>query len=174
MSAALSMASEPPKKMPKLVSEVHELIQLNPGSPPTDMKVIKNALSKQKYNTLGNTFRNSLTEEQKTTYKTLTTKQKDEWLLQFVLDPQLCSLKGFNTNTAYKDDRNEDKEMWVTEDQLAGPQFLNNATHAALVCKSGELDSKDHHWKALADAGVKEYRVTMSQIKRLKGVKESE
>ena len=46
---------------------------------------------------------------------------------------------------------NESVEIWVTEDQLGGPTYLNNPGHASILCKSGELDDRPHEYESLAN-----------------------
>ena len=133
MSAALNSASNPVKKVPKVVAQIQKELEINPASPKPDIESIKNVIGKSKYNLLGCTFRQSLTQEQKQAYQGLTQEQKDDALVQVVLDPNECNLLGFNKTSVYKDDVNEDVEIWVTEAQLGGPQYLNNPEHAALI-----------------------------------------
>ena len=46
---------------------------------------------------------------------------------------------------------NESVEIWVTEDQLGGPTYLNNPAHAAILCKCKELDDRPHEYESLAN-----------------------
>ena len=60
----------------------------------------------------------------------------------------------------------------MTEDQVAGVNGFNNPQHAKLLCESGELASRKHRYKCLADAGVFEFRLTDELYRRVKGVKQ--
>lgn len=164
----------PPKKIPKVVSQLHEALGFGPGNSGKAITadMIKGSMGKDQYNNFCNTFRNTLTKEQKAEYKQVSTKEKEDWLCQWAVDPNVCQLKGYNRNTSFKEDIAEDIEAWITVDQLGGAQFLNNPQHADMVARSGELDERPHRFKCLADAGVKEYRMSQSVLKKLLGSKE--
>ena len=62
------------------------------------------------------------------------------------------------THAAGHEERQSSEEVWLTQDMLAGPTWLNSAEHAKLLCNSGDLDSRKHSLPSLAAAGVLEYR----------------
>ena len=47
--------------------------------------------------------------------------------------------------------------IWLTQEMLAGPQYLNSDNHAEVVCGSVVLPRRSHMFKPLADAGVVEH-----------------
>ena len=63
--------------------------------------------------------------------------------------------------------------MWLTEDQLGGPEFLNIGNHAEIISNSGELEACKHHYKSRADAGVMEYCVTKEWLETVRNTRQS-
>eukprot|EP00969_Alexandrium_andersonii_P119394 5278551-Alexandrium_andersonii.AAC.1 len=88
-------ADSPPKKLPKVVSEVQAAFGLSAGGS-LSVDQLKAQLSKDQYNNFCNTFRYHLSKEQKAEYKTLTTKEKEDWLCPVSYThltlPTICSV----------------------------------------------------------------------------------
>ena len=59
----------------------------------------------------------------------------------------------------YNDQVTEQTEIWVTQDQLAGPKFLNNSKHAEIMIK--DMPSRPFkESESLRKAGVLQYMIT--------------
>ena len=83
-----------------------------------------------------------------------TREERKHCLLNFLIDTS-ATTKRVGTNTSSVN--SEERDVWVTESMLRGPNFLNNPEHAAIVVKDGRRSRDYEGSKALADAGVKEY-----------------
>jgi len=73
---------------------------------------------------------------------------------------------GYNSTTAFDEEQSKKKEAWLTEEQMAGPKYLNSAAHAKLVCDSKVFEQQDHEIEAVAAAGVKQHRFNWSLLER--------
>ena len=73
-----------------------------------------------------------------------------------VLNPALVAAEGFN-RSVFKSETSVEDEMWLTLDQLQGPQFLNSKDHALALVEAGELEERPHEFSSLAQRGIKQY-----------------
>ena len=104
-------------------------------------------------------------------FKSLTNdKDKREYLASFMLDP---ASGGSIKNTIERSVAEETttRVLWVTEEQYSGPMFLNSKEHAKLALE-GE-PSRPHENKKLADKGVLQFRVELTEEAYKKVLKES-
>ena len=85
-------------------------------------------------------------------------KEKKGWAAQFSLDPSCSWLTAEETHAAGHEERHSSEEVWLTQEMLAGPAWLNSSEQAKLVCSSGDLETRKHSLLSLAAAGVLEYR----------------
>jgi len=95
-----------------------------------------------------------------TAYTLLATPEENaEWLAAFINDPKT----GGSVNTVAHEVRREKQQIndtikvWLTEEQLGGPQFMNSLKHAQLMVQHGSMDSRKSQYVALAEQGVKEF-----------------
>jgi len=91
-------------------------------------------------------------------YKALSFGQKQVWLQKFKLDPALAWLEAETTTAVGTDENNMTNIEWITVDQLGGPLYLNNMTHAETIMKSGLLETRPHELKPLADIGIQQLK----------------
>eukprot|EP00959_Pyramimonas_sp_CCMP1952_P458722 9477099-Pyramimonas_sp.AAC.1 len=97
---------------------------------------------------------------------------KRKWLAAFIVDPASGCSKVINTTVRKTTETEQETDVWVTESQLAGPMYLNNAAHAAAAIKSMiPRPFKDN--KSLQDMGVKQYNWTVFQSTRTKSLEKS-
>ncbi|CAK0810102.1 unnamed protein product [Prorocentrum cordatum] len=84
--------------------------------------------------------------------------EKIAWLVRFTMDPSSGGCKGTTSTEISRETESGVKDIWVTQDQLAGPLYLNNRAHADAMIK--DLDSRPHkRSKTLRDMGVLEYHL---------------
>ena len=145
-----------PAACPPVVDEVRKIME-GVGKDLTGEN-LKASLDKKVMNRLGSAFRKHLSDENKETYKNnaKTDKERCEWIAQFVIDPSVARLEGWNRDETYKHDKNKSEEHWLTEAQLGSPVWLNDPAHAATMIKS--LLSRPHEDLGLAADGVKQYQ----------------
>ena len=122
-------------------------------------------------NNLSNNFRKHLSSEQKAQHAKLSRDEKRRWLLQWVIDPETCSREGFNRSVAYNSDENISDAQWITNEQLAGPHYLNSLAHAEIITAAGDLEEQPSRYPSLASKGIKEYRVATEILRSLQGAK---
>ena len=134
---------------------------------------LREALTTKQYNNLCNVFRQSMSPQAKNDYKELKTDdERRQWTAAFVLDPALVAAEGFKRTSVFKSETNVEDEMWLTLDQLQGPQFLNSKDHALALVEAGELEERPHEFSSLAQRGIKQYRFSVSMLRREHGSKE--
>ena len=169
MSDALEVAMAPTagKKLPKVVQTIQAQLAGQKLTP----DLIRARLSSKGYNNCANSFRASLSPEQKSEYKSKTKQEREAWLCQWAIDPVLCANKGFNSTVAYTDDSSVADDEWVIESVLGGPRFLNNPEHATIVVEGGELEERPCKLKSLAARGVMEYRMTREFVRYVAGLR---
>ena len=127
-------------------------------------------LTKLELNNLANNMRNTMAVEPKKRYKELKTdEERREWLVYYLIDPKSAVNTGFNKTTAFDEEANKRNEQWITEEQMSGPNYLNSASHAKIVCDSKVFDVQDHEIAALANAGVKQHLFSWSRLERTTG-----
>ena len=91
-------------------------------------------------------------------YRALQTDaERRQFLIDYILDPESCCKRiGTNSTSRSTNRRETSKVEWLTEEQLAGPKYLNSAAHAKIAIKS--MRERPHKTNAgLRAAGVKEY-----------------
>ena len=56
-----------------------------------------------------------------------TNQQRHEWLIEYMLDPKVGGeLSGSNFTERTETARDKMVQIWLTEDELAGPSYLNS------------------------------------------------
>ena len=89
-------------------------------------------------------------------YKALKTDaERRDWLASFIIDSSCGSCEATASTTVSKSNVEQGEGQWVTESQLAGPLFLNDAQHATVTVK--RLISRPHEDPELAADDVKQY-----------------
>ena len=121
---------------------------------------LEEALTKRQYNNLCNVFRQSMSPEAKNDYREVDRQTTIGclWTASFVLDLALAAPEGFNRTSVFKSETSVEDEMWLTLDQLQGPQFLNSKDHALVLVEAGELEERPHEFSSLAQRLIKQYR----------------
>ena len=128
-------------KVPKAVQHVRD--KLGEQVPTADL--LKQVLSAAELNQLGSAFRSAMQPHVKQAYAALgNDAAKRAWLAQYVIDPKQATCVGVNEVEAYVDSSSQTRIKWLTEKQLAGPQYLNSKEDAAELCASVELDDRLH------------------------------
>ena len=83
--------------------------------------------------------------------------EKREWLASFVVDPKSGGSVVRNTTSRTITKNDNRREVWLTQSQLGGPEYLNDPELAKIAIESCE--SRPHSTnKALRDAKVLEYQ----------------
>lgn len=77
-------------------------------------------------------------------------------LAKFLLDNNIGKLTGKYTTTVSTTNRSRMREVWLTEKQLASPQYMNCEMTAGLMIKT--MTSRKQKMKVLRDAGIDEYQ----------------
>ena len=164
-AAGGSEALSPPVKIPKAVADVQSKI----GAGLTPKKLRAN-LAPKEYNSFSNNFRNSLTTAEKAQHKGMTKEDKDAWMCQWAIDSALCTLQGFNKTVVYTDEVEIEEDRWATEEQIT--DILKSEKHMRILLGSKELEVRDHRYKSLAAAGVKQHKLIEELYQMRKGKKQ--
>ena len=121
---------------------------------------------------LAATFRRSLTDEQQTQYKDLSSDtERRHWMSQFVGDHTIGKKRGYDSYAARDSAENKEQAEWLMESQLASAEHLNDVELAKTLCNSGELQSRLSKYKSFAAQGVYEYRFSKETYERTTGWK---
>ena len=91
-------------------------------------------------------------------------KDRMDWLAEYIINPEEGGSVGTNFTRRTKARTDRDSEVWITEEQMSGPTFLNSKDHAAIAAKS--LPCRLHENVALAAVGVKQYQWTWTIVSR--------
>jgi hypothetical protein len=149
-------------QLPKKMRELAEALKtLNPGRDVTaeDIATVPN---KALRNRAMNAMVRTLTPEQKYCYDHCKDdKDRHQWVAEYILDPKKVKCNGASSVSRSATTTESEKTIWITEDELAGPSYLNSKPNAASAIKS--LVSRPHENVALAGAGVKQYQWTLKE-----------
>ena len=81
---------------------------------------------------------------------------KQARLADYLVDPEKCNCSANNFTQRTSSSKTRDREVWLTEDQLASSNWMNNASHAEAYCKTAL--SRKHKDPALAALNVMQYQ----------------
>ena len=90
-----------------------------------------------------------------------------------MLDPEQTTNKGINKNEVFDGEENNSGWRWLTEEQLASPEWLNSVAHAKILVDSGDMTPRPHEWESLAKAGVHQHHFNWSLLNRRTGWKKT-
>ena len=148
------MADSQKKTLPKAVQDALDAL----GDTPVTPQALKFKLTGQQITKASAAMRSAMSPAAKASYKALSTNdERHGYLAQFLLDPQVAKLNGFNTAFAFNTTRNDSAENWWTREELAGPKGLNSFKNADILIESNTLPTQPHENPALAAAGVLQY-----------------
>ena len=151
-------------KIPAPVQQVRDIL----GSEITAEKL--QLVDKALLNKLANNMRNTMQESPKKAYKACKNDaERREWLAFYCMDPVGAINEGFNGQVNYDEQVDDKGEQWLTESQLAGPNYLNDKDHASICIKAKYFDEQPHEAKALADEGIKQYLFSWTIFRRKTG-----
>ena len=115
-------------------------------------------------------LQNSMKGAPKEKYKSLETdEQRREYVAHYIMAPDVAVNEGFNRTTVKDEEVNESATQFLTESQLAGPQWLNDAAQARILCASNYLDDRPHELPPLAAEGIKQYEFSWAILRRNTG-----
>ena len=165
----------PPKRpddqLPKPMAEAAEALKAA-GLEVTgeNLSTLPHALRVKAFSSL-NTALNSRFQDKAVLFKNLQDdNDKREFLASFMIDPKSG---GTVTNRVSREvaEKTIKRILWVTLEQYGGPLFLNSVDHATIAL-DGE-PSRPHENKKLAEKGVLQYRVEVTEEVFEKVLKES-
>lgn len=161
------------EKIPKVVQEIRDMLK-NSGQTLSMESLKKLDIDSKTTNNLTTVFRNSLNEKNKKSWNELqrTDPARKDLILQFILDPGMAKMEGFNRATVIKTDKKTEEEWWRTPEQLAGPTFYNSKEHVQILLKAKALPERPHEIPALAETGVMQYLYVDFKACRAHGTKE--
>ena len=110
----------------------------------------------------------NMSEEAKKKYNNLPhgDESRHQWIADYLLDPKKVTCQGINSISRNSETGSDTKFVWITEQELAGPKYMNDKDNAKIAIQA--LDSKAHTNAALAKHGVKlyYYEVTKELLKK--------
>ena len=154
-------------KMPKPIVAVRDALGLRDGDivKAEDVQKLDSATRTKAFSCLSTTLASRFP-ARSAEYKALDSdKKRREWLAVFIQDPQAgcCSASSQTTVSNITDDN--DRELWLTLEELAGPQYMNSEANANIAITS--MASRPHEQNAaLAAAGVKQYQYFQRHVDR--------
>lgn len=89
-------------------------------------------------------------------------RDKREHLARLMVDPMEGGAIVTNNTERSVDNSTQGNEQWLHESQIAGPQFLNDARMAQVLCESGDLQDRPSELPSLAARGFKQYYFSWS------------
>jgi len=162
------MAKADGGKVPKAVCRARETLgQLGLDITGGNLK----KLPKDDLNKLATSFRAALADEARSGYKQLQSDaERRDWLAQYILDPEIAACRGFNSTSSFTAQSKKGSSKWLTEAQIS--TLLSDPSSAAILCESGDLESRPHEYPSLAAKGVKQYYYTADEDIAEAGVKD--
>ena len=159
----------PPEKMPNAVAKARQ--KLEAAGKEINKESIFETLSKAEINNLSNNMRNHQTPQVAARYREMKSDaERKDWVSHYVIDYKEASCKGWNSTKVVNNNINTEEIVWLTEEQMGGPLYLNSPSHAAIVVKAKILLEQDHELAPLAAAGIKQYEFSWSKVRNETGV----
>ena len=116
------------------------------------------------YSNLGYQLRKHFPEKHPKYQECISPEESAEWLASFIVTP---ADGGGITNVSHEVKRERIFEratmmVWLTSDQLSGPQFMNSLEHAQIMTSAGDMPERKSSYASLAARGILEYQHTIS------------
>ena len=165
-------------KIPAAVSKAREAVgvgieELKAMATGEANELMKQKLGTKQINVLAQNMRNQLSPEAKQAYSVLSSdKARREWLLQYMLDPESVTCKGYNVTEAVNSKMLKEKGLWLHLSELGGPKYLNDHQLAKAITEAGELPSRPSEYKSLADQGYEQFWYTKDVLEKATGTRE--
>ena len=144
-------AESPNEKLPKPVQDARALLAKHHME--ITAQNLRDLLPTKLLNTLQTTFRNKMTDFEKKKHKTENRDSQAQWLANFIIDPKDWRGSCYNSTTVNESEEEKKTKVWITQSQMGGPNYLNDAAAAKALCDSGTLASRAHEYEALAKLG---------------------
>ena len=147
------MAPPGDAKIPPAVKQVRGILGSNAKNGKITAEELQ-GLDKTLLNELANNMRNTLQDGPKKAYKGLKTDaERRDWLAYYCMDPAGAVTKGFNRQLNYDEQISDEATVRITKTQMAGPSYLNDASHVEICCNAGYFEEHPPENKELADMG---------------------
>lgn len=146
-------AGELPKAMKELKDEYTKSGKaLTPESIETETQDVRKKLFAALNDQLGKYF-----PDKHSVYRTIRDpKVQKEYLISFMNDPEGGGSTMTNTTSKISSTRTRGRDIWLTEAELAGPKYYNDAALAKLAL--GGMESREHRTNAiLRQMNVRQY-----------------
>lgn len=157
--------------LPKACAEFRALLEKNGGVSP-DSVLAKDVKAERGKALVA--MRNSLHRNNSDGFKGYTAlssdKDRAEWLADYMIDPKTGGGLGRNWTIRTTSLVDNEREVWLTEEELGGALYLNSVANAKLAVAS--LKSRPHENAALRAANVKQYEWTVKTVDRNKTLQE--
>ena len=146
-------------QLPKAAQEFKDMIKGLGGH--VDANGVANACP-QKRNQAAIAMKATMDEDTKKIWAALGNTQQDQqarhqWLADYLLDPKIAVCKGRNTSSRRCQDGTKTKVLWITQNELAGPAYLNSVADAKVAVTA--MQSRPHASNsAMAAAGILQYK----------------
>lgn len=116
------------------------------------------------YSNLGYQLRKHFPEKHPKYQECISPEESAEWLASFIVTP---ADGGGITNVSHEVKRERIFEratmkVWLTCEQLSGPQFMNSLEHAKIMTSAGDMPERKSSYASLAARGILEYQHTIS------------
>ena len=143
-------------QLPKAAAEFKALIEAQNGAGKVGKKDIANA-SYDTRNKLMVAMKKQLSSEAGEAYKVLPDDDaRHAFIVEYLLDPKQKTMKATNTIARIGESGTKGTVVWVTQEELAGPSYMNSAANAKIAIQG--MPSKPHPNPSLASAGVLVYK----------------
>ena len=153
------------------MKELEEAIKALNGDRDVTAQDITDCADKTLRNRATTAMVRTLSVDQKISYsRCKNDKERHQWVAEYMLDPQKVKCEGATSVSRTSTTTDREVTIWITEDELAGPTYLNSKDNAALAITS--LVNRPHEIAALAAAGVKQYQWTVKTHESGKSIAE--
>ena len=144
------------------MKELEEALKALNGDRVVNASDITNCPDKGLRNRATTAMVRTLSVDQKVSYsRCQNDKERHQWVAEYFLDPQKVKCEGATSVSRTSTTTDRAVTIWITEDELAGPTYLNSKDNAAIAVTT--LVNRPHEIAALAAAGVKQYQWTIKQ-----------
>ena len=87
-------------------------------------------------------------------YRNLSWGEKQDWCNKFRVDPEMTWMEAKTTTETTASAENHAVEELLTQSQLGGPLWMNDAAQAKAIFDDAEVEKLEHPQRSLAKAGV--------------------
>ena len=147
-----------PTDLPKAAKEYKDMLEALGGVNTTTIKTCDSKMRNKAITAMKAQMHDDKSDE----YKALASdSDRHDFIVHYLMDPQSITCQGTNFASRTSTGSDSSVVLWLTEDELAGPAYLNSTTNAKLAITA--MQARPHSNLGMRNAGIMEYKHVMKK-----------